>query len=159
MYSEKGIFLFKTEGLSYKGQELNHQICFSILISSKDRKTNSLVRFLEEVLAGKFIFNFYWPLLQNLYVELWAELSLPTCYCSTFSVAQHGTQWMTDYPSLWPKSDFLNLRLRFWPPNFISENFHLSHLHFTVRSAEGVPKANFPKLGTFGFGLCHCPKA
>ena len=37
-------------------------ICFSILISSQDRKTNSLVRFLEEVLAGKFAFEIYGPL-------------------------------------------------------------------------------------------------
>ena len=31
-------------------------------LSSQDRKTNSLVRFLEEVLAGKFDFDFYLPL-------------------------------------------------------------------------------------------------
>ena len=43
-------------------QKLNHRICFSILISSQDRKTNSLVCFLEEVLAGKFAFEIYWPL-------------------------------------------------------------------------------------------------
>ena len=30
--------------------------------------------------------------------------------------------WMTDYLSLWLKPDFSNL----WPPNFISESFHLS---------------------------------
>ena len=40
----------------------NHRICFPILISSEDRKTNSLVRFLEKVLAGKFVFDFCWPL-------------------------------------------------------------------------------------------------
>ena len=27
-----------------------------------DRKTNSMVRILEKVLAGKFAFDFYWPL-------------------------------------------------------------------------------------------------
>ena len=32
---------------------------FSILISSQDRKTNSLVCYLEEVLAGKFAFEIY----------------------------------------------------------------------------------------------------
>ena len=30
----------------------------------QDRKTNLMVQFLEEVLAGKFVFNFYWPLWQ-----------------------------------------------------------------------------------------------
>ena len=35
----------------------------SILISSQDRKTNSLVCFLEEVLGGKFAFKIYWPLI------------------------------------------------------------------------------------------------
>ena len=43
-------------------QKPNHRICFSILISSQDRKTNSLVCFLEEILAGKFAFVIYWPL-------------------------------------------------------------------------------------------------
>ena len=38
-------------------QKPNHRICFSILISSQDRKTNSLVPFLEEVLFGKFAFR------------------------------------------------------------------------------------------------------
>ena len=32
------------------------------LTNYQDRKTNSLVHFLEEVLAGKFAFDFYWPL-------------------------------------------------------------------------------------------------
>ena len=32
------------------------------MISSQDRKTNSLVRFLEEVLAGNFALEIYWPL-------------------------------------------------------------------------------------------------
>ena len=43
-------------------QKPNHRICFSILISSQNRKTNSLVQFLEEVLARKFAFEIYWPL-------------------------------------------------------------------------------------------------
>ena len=33
---------------------------------------------------------------------------------------------MTDYLRLRPKPDFFNLRLRLRPPNFITENFHLS---------------------------------
>ena len=36
--------------------------CFSILTTYQDRKTNLVVRFLEKVLAGKFVFDFYWPL-------------------------------------------------------------------------------------------------
>ena len=40
-------------------QKPNHRICLFILISSQDRKTNLLVRFLEEVLAGKFAFKIY----------------------------------------------------------------------------------------------------
>ena len=43
-------------------QKPNHRICFSILISSHDRITNSLVRFLEDLMAGKFAFKIYWPL-------------------------------------------------------------------------------------------------
>ena len=43
-------------------QKSNHRICLSILISSQDRKTNSLVSFLEEILAGTFAFEIYWPL-------------------------------------------------------------------------------------------------
>ena len=43
-------------------QKTNQRICFSILTTYQDRKTNSMVRFLEEVLAGKFVFDFYWPL-------------------------------------------------------------------------------------------------
>ena len=64
-------------------QKPNHQICFSILMDSKFQKQLfqtkllpknepmnlffypdylSMVRFLEEVLAGKLVFNFYWPL-------------------------------------------------------------------------------------------------
>ena len=38
----------------------------------------------------------------------------------------YPSQWITDYLSLWPKPDFFNLWLRLRPPNFISENFHLS---------------------------------
>ena len=34
-------------------------ICFSIPTTYEDRKTNSMVRFLEEVLAEKFVFDFY----------------------------------------------------------------------------------------------------
>ena len=35
---------------------------FVFLSRYQDRKTNSMVWFLEEVLAGKFVFDFYWPL-------------------------------------------------------------------------------------------------
>ena len=38
------------------------RICFSILTTYQDRKTNSMVWFLEEVLAGQFVFEIYWPL-------------------------------------------------------------------------------------------------
>ena len=41
---------------------MNQRICFSILTTYQDRKTNSMVLFLEKVLAGKFVFDFYWPL-------------------------------------------------------------------------------------------------
>ena len=34
----------------------------------------------------------------------------------------HLRQWITDYLSLWTKPDFVNLRLRFWLPNFIAES-------------------------------------
>ena len=47
----------------FKKPKTKHQICFSILISSQDRKTNLLVCFSEEVLAGKFAFEIYWPLI------------------------------------------------------------------------------------------------
>ena len=46
---------------------MNQQICFSIY-QDQDRKKNSMVLFLEEVLAGQFVFNFYWPLRM---VSLW----------------------------------------------------------------------------------------
>ena len=45
-------------------QKTNQRICFSILTTYQDRKTTLIVRFLEEVLVGKFVFNFYWPLVK-----------------------------------------------------------------------------------------------
>ena len=39
-------------------KKTNQRICFSILISSQDRKNNSLACVLEEVLAENFAFNF-----------------------------------------------------------------------------------------------------
>ena len=42
-------------------QKTNQRICFSILATYPDRKTNSMVQFLDEVLAGKFVFDFCWP--------------------------------------------------------------------------------------------------
>ena len=40
-------------------QKTNQRICFSIQTTYQDRKTNSMVRFLEEFLAGKIVFNSY----------------------------------------------------------------------------------------------------
>ena len=40
-------------------QKPNQRICVSILTTYQDRKTNSMVQFLEEVLAGKSVFDFY----------------------------------------------------------------------------------------------------
>ena len=54
-------------------QKTNQWICCSILISSQDRKINSLVRILEEVLAGKFVFNFYWPLTHAMFIVIQKE--------------------------------------------------------------------------------------
>ena len=44
---------------------MNQPIGFSILTTYQDRKRNWLVRFLKEVLPGKFAFDFYWPLVLN----------------------------------------------------------------------------------------------
>ena len=43
---------------------MNQRICFSILTTYQGRKTNSMDQFLEEVLAGEFVFDFYWPLVK-----------------------------------------------------------------------------------------------
>ena len=50
------------------------------------------------------------------------------CYSGKYIIMCYTDQGMTDYLSLWPKPDFFNLQLRPWPPNFISENFHLSRI-------------------------------
>ena len=42
------------------GNLVSSLICY--VTTYQDRKTNSFVCFLEEVLAGKFAFYFYWPL-------------------------------------------------------------------------------------------------
>ena len=39
---------------------------------------------------------------------------------------------MTDYLSIWPKPDFINLQLGLWPPRFVTKNVHLS-LRFKVK--------------------------
>ena len=51
----------------------------------------------------------------------------PTVQCG---FGQALFQWRTDYLSLWPKPDFLNLRLRLRPPNFMAENLGLDKMVF-----------------------------
>ena len=46
-------------------QKTNKRICFSILNSSQDRKTNSFIHFLGESAAQQFCFEIYWPLVSS----------------------------------------------------------------------------------------------
>ena len=41
---------------------------------NQDRKTNLLVRYLEEVLTGKFAFKIYWPLEHTVDIRGWLEV-------------------------------------------------------------------------------------
>ena len=50
-------------------QKTNERICFSILATVQDRKTNSFVSFLGEPAALQFCFEIYWPLI---HVELFS---------------------------------------------------------------------------------------
>ena len=47
-------------------------------------------------------------------------------FCNSSLKVIQVHHWMTDYLSLRRRPEFFNLRLRLRPPNFISENFHLS---------------------------------
>ena len=63
----KGQYLdLETKLLSRRfSQKTNEQICFSILNSSQDRKTNSFVHFLGESVARQFGFEIFWPLVST----------------------------------------------------------------------------------------------
>ena len=85
----------------------------------QDRKTNSIVRFLEEVSAGKFVFDFYWPL-EVIFVH---KLSIqPFLIRTSFHRFHDQYSIFVRYPCEFPKTT---------PPNLILK-LKLLHLFYLL---------------------------
>ena len=79
-------------------------IFFSILTTYQDRKTNTMVWFLEELLPGKFVFDFYWPLEEtfkevqdfNSKISFKGQL-ISKWNCGVFKSPKKPTKFLTDF--------------------------------------------------------------
>ena len=120
----------KTKLLSHRfSQKMNKQICFSILTTVQDRKTNSFVHFWGESAALHFCFEIYWPLVRArsqinhflMKIENWKALNtisrctgliVPICWSkekSNIGSRRNDIRWHIS-----PTSSFIKAIFRNW---------------------------------------------